>query len=237
MADFNNYINTILAKEGGYVNDKVDRGGKTKFGISQAAYPNLDIANLTLPQAVSIYKRDYWDKINGDRLPESVALNAFDAAVNQGVGFARSALNKVGYDNDAFTKERLNRYSSIVANDPSQKKFLGGWMNRLSDVSGKNIAGNFYKNGGSNDPMAMMANYKPRRDSQPTQNIASNGFNDITSLQEPLLSNPKEYAKKAFIEDMVASVPQQDPYTTDLEMKLSKMFDETEILPKEYMNG
>jgi hypothetical protein len=227
MADFNKYINTILAKEGGYVNDKVDRGGKTKFGISQAAYPNLDIAKLTLPQAVSIYKRDYWDKINGDRLPESVALNAFDAAVNQGAGFARSALNKVGYDNDAFTKERLNRYSSIVANDPSQKKFLGGWMNRLSDVSGKNIAGNFYKNGGSNDQMAMMANYKPRRDITPP----------IQNIEDELLSNPQSYAKKAYMDDMVSSVPQQDPYTADLEMRLSKMFDETEILPKEYMNG
>lgn len=139
MADFNNYINTILQKEGGYANDKVDRGGKTKFGISQKAYPDVDISKLTLPQAVAIYKRDYWDKIGGDKLPESVALNAFDAAVNQGVGFAKSALARSGYDNNAFTKERLNRYTNIVANDSSQSKFLGGWLDRLSTVSGQDV--------------------------------------------------------------------------------------------------
>jgi len=36
---------------------------------------------------------------------------------------------------------------------------------------------------------------------------------------------------------MVESVAMKDPYTADLEMQLSKMFDDTEILPKEYMNG
>lgn len=233
MADFNNYINTILAKEGGYVDDKSDRGGKTKFGISQKSYPNLDISKLTLPQAVEIYKRDYWDKINGDNLPTSIAMNAFDAAVNQGVGFAKSALNKVGYDNDAFTKERLNKYAAIAENDPSQKKFLGGWINRLSDVSGKNIAGSFYKSGGSNSPMAMMASYKPRREYDTQQSAPMS----IASLENELLSNPKQVAKQAFMDDMVESVAMKDPYTADLEMQLSKMFDDTEILPKEYMNG
>jgi SLT domain-containing protein len=97
---------------------------------------------------------------------------------------------------------------------------------------------------GTNDPMATMASYKPRRDvaqSAPTANNGKplRGIMDmgIESIENELLSNPQSYAKKAFIEDMVASVPQQDPYTADLEMKLSKMFDETEILPKEYING
>src|SRR5262249_13931449 len=42
----------------------------------------------TLEQAKDIYKRDYWDKIEGDALDPGLALVAFDAAVNNGVGRA-----------------------------------------------------------------------------------------------------------------------------------------------------
>lgn len=69
------------APNGGYV---VDSGGKTKYGISQRAYPNLNIALLTLDQAVQIYYRDYWLKVKGDSLPVPLDLYMLDAAVNQG---------------------------------------------------------------------------------------------------------------------------------------------------------
>lgn len=39
-----------------------DAGGKTKFGISEHAYPALDIDSLTLEEAKDIYKKDYWEK-------------------------------------------------------------------------------------------------------------------------------------------------------------------------------
>ena len=40
--------NKIIKAEGAeYTDDPVDRGGKTKYGISQKRYPNLDIKNLT----------------------------------------------------------------------------------------------------------------------------------------------------------------------------------------------
>ncbi len=86
---------------------------------------------------------------------------------------------------------------------------------------------------GSNDAMAMMASYKPRRE-YATQQAAPMS---IAILENELLSNPKQVAKQAFMDDMVESVAMKDPYTADLEMQLSKMFDDTEILPKEYMNG
>ena len=56
----------------------------TKFGISAAAYPTLDIAALTLAEAQAIYRRDYWDRMHGDALPAPLALLTFDGAVNQG---------------------------------------------------------------------------------------------------------------------------------------------------------
>jgi len=41
----------------------------TKYGISAAAYPSLDIEDLTLADAKAIYQRDYWSQINADRMP------------------------------------------------------------------------------------------------------------------------------------------------------------------------
>lgn len=71
--------------EGGYVNDPVDPGGETKYGISKRSYPHLDIKALTWKQAADIYRRDYWDAVSGDDLPSGLDLVAFDAAVNSGV--------------------------------------------------------------------------------------------------------------------------------------------------------
>src|SRR5690606_34301427 len=56
----------------------------TKYGISAAQYPDLDIANLDLEDARDIYRRDYWEACKCDELPWPLALFVFDAAVNQG---------------------------------------------------------------------------------------------------------------------------------------------------------
>jgi lysozyme family protein len=53
----------ILAVEGGYVNNPADPGGETKYGISKRAYPNIDIAKLTLDQALNIYYNAYWQPL------------------------------------------------------------------------------------------------------------------------------------------------------------------------------
>lgn len=83
--------------EGDYSNDPADKGNwtgghvgvgelkGTKYGVSAAAYPHLDIANLTLGQAKVIAKKDYWDLVSGDLLPPRIALGLFDAAYNEGV--------------------------------------------------------------------------------------------------------------------------------------------------------
>lgn len=100
MTSFDRAFAAVLGAEGGYTDNPADRGnwtsgtiGKgecrgTKYGISAAAYPSEDIRALTVDQAKAIYRRDYWDRISGDALPYPVALVAFDAAVNSGVGRA-----------------------------------------------------------------------------------------------------------------------------------------------------
>ena len=75
----------LIGHEGGYVNDARDPGGETKFGISKRAYPDEDIAGITLEYAKHIYRRDYGDAVQAEYLPDAVRFDLFDAAVNSGV--------------------------------------------------------------------------------------------------------------------------------------------------------
>lgn len=96
MDIFDRCFAIILGTEGGFTEDPADpgnwTGGRvgqgackgTKFGISAAAYPGLDIASLTSAEAKALYRRDYWDKVVGDLLPPPLALIVFDAAVSNG---------------------------------------------------------------------------------------------------------------------------------------------------------
>ena len=104
MTAFEQAFTIVVGTEGGFGCDAADRGNwtggacgvgtlrGTKYGISAAAYPALDIANLTLDQSQELYKSDYWDKIRGDDLHPAFALLVFDAAVNNGPGRAVSWL-------------------------------------------------------------------------------------------------------------------------------------------------
>lgn len=85
---FDQCFDKLIGHEGGYVNDPRDPGGETNFGISKRAYPQVDIKNLTLDAAKAIYKRDYWDRAQCDKLPPQLAYLLFDAAVNSGIGQA-----------------------------------------------------------------------------------------------------------------------------------------------------
>lgn len=92
-------IEHVGISEGGYVNDQVDPGGETNWGISDRRDGRMDgmadldadgigdvrMRDLTRDQANKIYKRDYWDAVNGDKLPSGLDLVAFDGAVNSGV--------------------------------------------------------------------------------------------------------------------------------------------------------
>ena len=86
MMDFDTAFSRLIDHEGGYVNDPQDPGGETKFGISKHSYPDVDIANLTLEGAKTIYLRDFWNPL-GDAHP-AIKFQAFDFAVNSGIGTA-----------------------------------------------------------------------------------------------------------------------------------------------------
>lgn len=87
-------VRRVLDHEGGYVYNPNDPGGETHWGISQRAYPHTNIKRLTREDAIAIYKRDFWDVIQGDTLPSAVAFQVFDFAVNSGIQTALRAYQR-----------------------------------------------------------------------------------------------------------------------------------------------
>ena len=85
------------ADKGNWTSGEVGMGELkgTKYGVSAAAFPSLDIANLSLEQARTIAKTKYWDAFNGDSLLPAVALVVFDFAFNAGVHEAVVILQRV----------------------------------------------------------------------------------------------------------------------------------------------
>lgn len=99
-------FNDLIGLEGNYSDDARDPGNwtggsvnsgqlkGTKYGISAASYPILDIVNLSQNAAKAIYKRDFWDALKCDAFPDPVAQCLFKQAVNMGVNGATVALQR-----------------------------------------------------------------------------------------------------------------------------------------------
>jgi lysozyme family protein len=97
VSAFDDCFSQLIGNEGAFTADSADSGNwtggavgqgqlkGTKYGISAASYPTVDIANLTLDQAKAIYLRDFWNKFGGDSLNPALAFQVFDGAVNSGV--------------------------------------------------------------------------------------------------------------------------------------------------------
>lgn len=152
---FSTAVKNLLDNEGGLINHPRDPGGITKYGISLKAYPALGadgIRNLTVQDAKDIYERDYWNALRCEELPEALRYMVFDCAVNQGPGFAATALQSavsVRADGligdrtiaaahkvkpiDALKKLSTLRYARYYRH-PEWKTFGSGWINRLFGV-------------------------------------------------------------------------------------------------------
>lgn len=157
LSTFDRAFSYTMGWEGGdtVTNDPDDPGGVTRWGVSQRAHPNWDIANLTEEQARKIYLTDYWLPLNCPgvaALDEQLAAKLFDMGVNLGVHRAakmfQSALAELspglavdghigpatltvlsGADHDSvreLTQARLENYYKSL-NNP---RFEKGWLNR-----------------------------------------------------------------------------------------------------------
>ena len=86
---FNSIFEYILDVEGGYSNDKADKGGKTKYGIIEAEARKYgykgDMKDLSKEIAEDIYKNKYYLSNNLDKIKDKrVALSIADWTINSG---------------------------------------------------------------------------------------------------------------------------------------------------------
>ena len=104
-------INEIIRIEGGYVNDPRDSGGATKFGITEkvARAHGYKGHMCDLPHyiAFDIYSARYWDSVRADDMPDALAEEVVDTAVNMGVTragkFLQRALNALNNQNKLYS--------------------------------------------------------------------------------------------------------------------------------------
>lgn len=191
----------LIKVEGGFVDDPVDRGGATKYGISlrfliaegqidgdgdgradfdldmDGDIDGRDVRKLTLGDAKFLYHRCFWQRGQMILLPRPLGEAVFDQAVNGGLIAAGKLLQRAV--NTCLLSVTLNiakpvqlkvdgrigqqtreavfwvlrypgmgmptllgtyrtaaalRYRSIVANNPSQKRFLNGWLARAGEL-------------------------------------------------------------------------------------------------------
>ena len=155
----------ILAREGGYSDDPGDAGNwtggepgsgelkGTKYGISAASYPGLDIAALTIEDALEVYKVDYWDAYRCGELPPAAGLCLFDAVVQHRPETAVRLIQRpagaavdgiMGPNTIAAVQrtpmarfipdhlaQRLELYADITTGNSRMRQYLYGWFRRV----------------------------------------------------------------------------------------------------------
>ena len=156
-------LEVILHHEGGYVNHPKDPGGETNMGVTKRVYEEFggtkDMKELTKEDVEPIQKKNYWDRVKGDDLPEGLDLMIFDFAVNAGTGRAAKFIQRlvnttvdggIGPNTLGKIKEyvvtygieetitsyalmRQNYYESLSTFDT----FGRGWTRRVSEVTEK----------------------------------------------------------------------------------------------------
>ena len=169
---FKNAVQIVLGLEGGFSEyNPSTKDPRTNKGITQPEFDEFrrknnlqskDVKDITTDEAIEIYKQEYWDKIQGDKLDArnpKLAIVIFDSAVNNGIGGAngiiKSIINTNGnrFDdkmiediitadksNDLYSNiinKRYQKYKDIIAKEPVMDVYGKGWNNRLDNLSDK----------------------------------------------------------------------------------------------------
>ena len=112
-------VDELIEREGGFVDHPADRGGATRFGITEAVARAHGYAGpmalLPREEAEAIYRRLYWTRPRFDQVASRssrIAAELFDTGANMGPGVAATflqraltALNRNGKDYPDLTPD------------------------------------------------------------------------------------------------------------------------------------
>lgn len=140
-ADIDQLIEDVIEREGDYVDHPADRGGPTRWGITQAVARRQgymdDMRRLPQSDAAAIYKRLYWLVPAFDKVAETapkLTAELFDTGINMGTGTATgflqralNALNRNGSDyGDIVVDRRIGPATLLALNALLRKRGKGG---------------------------------------------------------------------------------------------------------------
>jgi lysozyme family protein len=160
IQNFDKSLAAVLVHEGGFVNNPKDPGGMTNLGCTKAVWEEhcghpvdeKTMRALTPNDVGPLYRRKYWNKVNGDDLPSGVDYVVFDAAINSGPGRAVKWLQAcVGVEPDGgigpktlaavqtfdakqLVKDYTKRRLSFLMDLPTWDTFGKGWTRRVNEV-------------------------------------------------------------------------------------------------------
>ena len=131
VVDVDNLVDTLIDREGGFVNNPADKGGPTCFGITEAVARahgySGPMRSLPRSEAAAIYRRLYWQRPRLDEVAKrSARLGAelFDTGVNMGPAVAvtflqraLTALNRNGKDYADLTPDGRVGPTTLAALD------------------------------------------------------------------------------------------------------------------------
>lgn len=146
-------ITNEIKIEGAPTNDPTDKGGRTAFGISEKANPSAWLNGApTEAEARAIYQAKYVDAPGFGAIKDpSLQAQLIDFGINSGAMIAIMKLQSIlGVEvdgimgpetldvisssqlnlNNLLVASRIRMIGKIVQKNPSQLKYLGGWLNR-----------------------------------------------------------------------------------------------------------
>ena len=120
LENFEIALQFLFPVEGGYVNNKNDKGGPTNMGVTQSTYnsyrkkkglPIQNVKNITQKEAINLYYEDYWKVSGADNIEDTnFAVLLFDTAVLHGPYAAKQFYDKSNGDINKFLELRKKSY-------------------------------------------------------------------------------------------------------------------------------
>lgn len=149
MPDYRDAIKKVLEHEGGWVFHEADRGGPTNYGVTLNTYNQYmsaktgkpysasidEMKKMPLDIAIDIYKKLYWDKVQGDKITRyTVALAIFDQAINRGPASAVKQAQRVVKKLDPFGFAKISEDGVMgpatltALNSIAEKPFIDSYL-------------------------------------------------------------------------------------------------------------
>jgi lysozyme family protein len=158
--NFDDALKAVLKHEGGFVNHPKDPGGMTNLGVTKRVWEQWvggkvdekTMRSLTPELVAPMYRKQYWDAVKGDDLPEGLDYLMFDFAVNAGPVRAIRTMQKamglttdgiigpktLGVLKDSNREELVARFSdekeAFYRALPTFSTFGKGWLRRVAET-------------------------------------------------------------------------------------------------------